>query len=394
MKTASLDTVVAGHFCVDVIPALPDSQSLAELFSPGKLVNIGKAVISTGGPVSNTGLALIKLGMKTGLMAKIGDDFFGNGARQLLKVWGAQSTLTVSPGESTSYTIVLAPPGIDRIFLHHPGANDSFGSDNIDYKAVASARHFHLGYPPLMKRLYCDNGIELVDIFKKVAALGTTTSLDMSLPDPRSESGRIDWRPILSALLPYVDIALFSAEESMFMLNRARFDELREQAGTHDPLSAYTTRDFEWIGAALLASGAKISVVKCGYRGMLLFTGDKISRPAAAPLGQADRWARRALWNPAFVVEKIASATGSGDSSIAGFLAAFLRGRPPEECLIIGCCAGGQNVQAYDAISGIHSWDETLAMIPGWQKRSENPGAGWRFDAGPRLWRRIDDAGN
>ena len=30
--------------------------------------------------------------------------------------------------------------------------------------------------------------------------------------------------------------------------------------------------------------------------------------------------------------------------------------------------AGGQNVQVFDALSGIKTWDETLAMMPSWEK--------------------------
>ena len=49
----------------------------------------------------------------------------------------ADAALTVVPGEGTSYSIVLAPPGIDRVFLHHPGANDTFCADDVNYALVS-----------------------------------------------------------------------------------------------------------------------------------------------------------------------------------------------------------------------------------------------------------------
>ena len=65
--------VVAGHICLDIIPLLESEVA----FSPGQLVEIGPAILSTGGPVSNTGLALHRLGIDARLMGKIADDQIG-----------------------------------------------------------------------------------------------------------------------------------------------------------------------------------------------------------------------------------------------------------------------------------------------------------------------------
>jgi hypothetical protein len=59
----TIDAVVAGHICLDVIPDLATSQDgFEQRFRPGHLVEVGPAAIATGGAVSNTGLALHKLG--------------------------------------------------------------------------------------------------------------------------------------------------------------------------------------------------------------------------------------------------------------------------------------------------------------------------------------------
>ena len=49
------DVVVAGHICLDIIPTIPHERIE---FEPGRLLQVGPAVLSTGGAVSNTGLAL------------------------------------------------------------------------------------------------------------------------------------------------------------------------------------------------------------------------------------------------------------------------------------------------------------------------------------------------
>ena len=53
--------VVAGHICLDIIPTFAQrAGGVAELFNPGALIEVGPVVLSTGGAVSNTGLALHK----------------------------------------------------------------------------------------------------------------------------------------------------------------------------------------------------------------------------------------------------------------------------------------------------------------------------------------------
>jgi len=397
MNERSFDVVVAGHVCLDLIPRFENSgpATMGEIIVPGKLVNIRSAAISTGGAVSNTGLALIKLGVKTMLMGKIGDDFFAEGVRARFREWGPDTdqAMTVVPGEDTSYSIVLAPPGIDRAFLHCPGANNTFSSRDINYDLVAKARLFHLGYPPLMRELFTGGGAELLTIYRRVKDLGVTTSIDMTLPDQNSESGRVEWATLLEKLLPYVDIAPLSAEEAMFMLNRPRFDELKRCSGQGAPICAYAAEEFEWIARKLLELGAAIAPVKCGHRGMLLCTAaaDRIKRIGAVAPQNTAEWADRALWEEPFLVDEVASTVGAGDSAIAGFLAAMLRGCGPEHALKTACCVGGQNVKVFDAVSGIHDWDQTQAMIADWPKRRQAAGDSWLYDEAHRVWKHASD---
>jgi sugar/nucleoside kinase (ribokinase family) len=72
--------------------------------------------------------------------------------------------------------------------------------------------------------------------------------------------------------------------------------------------------------------------------------------------------------------------TGAGDATIAGFLAAVLRNASPERALTIAAAVGACNVEAADALSGVRTWEETLARIDaGWQ-RAPFSIEGWRVD--------------
>ena len=69
----TVDAVIAGHVSLDVFPQLFGPVDLA----PGRLNAIGPATFSTGGAVSNTGLAMRRLGVDVRLVGKVGDDLFG-----------------------------------------------------------------------------------------------------------------------------------------------------------------------------------------------------------------------------------------------------------------------------------------------------------------------------
>ena len=84
MSEKAYDAVVAGHVCLDIIPELSHPGGTVEqVFVPGKLLNIESTAFCTGGAVSNVGIPLIKLGIHTGLMGKIGNDAFGSGIRSI-----------------------------------------------------------------------------------------------------------------------------------------------------------------------------------------------------------------------------------------------------------------------------------------------------------------------
>lgn len=304
--------IAAGHICLDITPVFPEMKvnSLDQILSPGKLLQMGKADVHTGGAVANTGLAMKKLGADVRLAGKIGKDAFGELILNILKKYDAQEGMTVSEGESTSYSVILAVPGIDRIFLHNPGANDSFCSDDIQDELLKDAVLFHFGYPPLMKSMYQNDGMELVKLLQKAKHAGAAVSLDMAAVDPGSEPGSADWKTILTRALPFVDFFMPSAEELCYMLDRERFYQWQERA-----------------------------------RG------------------------GREIFERSYIPERILSGTGAGDTSIAAFLTAVLKGFGPEECLHLAAAAGASCVAEYDALSGIGTLGELQEKINrGWEK--------------------------
>ncbi|HSR30854.1 MAG TPA: carbohydrate kinase family protein [Anaerolineae bacterium] len=388
-----IDSVVAGHLCLDVIPDLSGTKQdqIEAILKPGRLVLVGSVNYCTGGPVSNTGLALTKLGIHTQLMGKVGDDLFGHAIQDYVRAYGSDlvDAMIVDPTVHTSYTIVLNPPGVDRIFLHHPGANDTFGADDIRYDLIEGARLFHFGYPPLMRRMYENGGSDLTEIFRRAKATGVTTSLDMALPDPSSPAGRANWRDILSSVLPYVDLFLPSIEEILFMLHPATYKALCEEAGGPSFLPFVQPKLLSDLSHELIEFGAKIVALKLGDRGLYLRTAglNVLEEMGRARPHDAAAWAQREMWAPCFQVTMIGT-TGSGDATIAGLLAGLLRSLSPEDAVTAAVAVGACNVEAADALGGIRTWDETWDRVrAGWPRRQlvlDTPE--WVLDDTHKLW--------
>lgn len=395
----SVEILLAGHACLDLAPRFDGSGGrveIPEVFVPGRLTNVGGMSVSLGGAVPNTGLTLVQLGIAAGLAAKVGDDPFGEILRGLLGQYGADGSVVVSKDTSTSYSVVLLLPGSDRIFLHHTGANDTFSAADVDYAAAGEARLFHFGYPPLMRRMFEDDGTELLEIFRRVHAAGTATSLDMAMPDPAAPSGKADWRRILTAVLPHVDVFVPSFEETAFMLDRPAFDRLRREAAGRDLIECMDIGSLHGMGDVLLAMGAGIVVIKCGVRGYYVRTGsgERVSRIPKLHLDPGE-WADREFIAEAVDGGQVVSTSGAGDSSIGGFLAALLRGLSPENAANLACSVAAYSVSTVDAYSGIPRFDEVLTFSRSGPKRLRfmAEGRGWRFDSRRQVWLDRRDAG-
>ena len=80
MPERDLDMVIAGHLCLDLIPKFTVEEkqdNVSGLLVPGKMIDMGKCVVVGGGPVTNAGVSISRLGMKVELIGKAGDDEFG-----------------------------------------------------------------------------------------------------------------------------------------------------------------------------------------------------------------------------------------------------------------------------------------------------------------------------
>lgn len=365
--------IVAGHICIDITPVFPDKKvsDLNKILSPGKLIRMDGVDIHTGGCVANTGLAMKKLGADVSLMGKVGDDELGALILNILNDYEAKDGMIVAKDAQTSYSVVLAIPGIDRIFLHAPGANDTFCYEDMDYEQVKEADLFHFGYPPIMQKMYEDEGEELVRILKKVKESGVAVSLDMSAIDATSKAAFANWEIILEKALPYVDFFVPSVEELCFMLDRKCYEEWEQRAAGGDMAVVLTPEDVKPLADRILSMGAKVVLIKCGAPGMYYKTAsaDKMKDVCERLSLHIDDWAEKEGFEKSYQPEMVLSGTGAGDTSIAAFLCSILEESSLAEALQMATATGACCVAAYDALSGLKPLDELKEKIAnGWEK--------------------------
>ncbi len=386
-----IEIVAAGHTCIDLIPAFTIGgkvDRMTDVLVPGKMINMGKCVVVAGGPVTNAGVSIRRLGVKTELIGKIGNDDFG---KEILRWYeeheGHFKGIHMVDGESTSYTIAICIPGIDRFYLHHCGANDTFGYDDMDFDLVQRSKLMLFGYPPWMRRLYEDTGSELTKILKKTKGLGTTTALDLSIPDVSGYGDKIDWLAILKNWVPLSDIMVPSAEELFYFLYKDRFLNKKANLGPKEGvLDHMTVNEVSTLGKDLINMGTAIAMVKCGHRGLYVRTGgqDRLKKLGAAGCSNLENWANRELWHPVYKEEKFVGALGSGDSAIAGFLSAFVWNHTVESCLRYANAAGSMNVTVPDGLTWNRGFDDLTERIEsGWKTKDLGINEdGWKHERG------------
>ena len=347
-------TVVAGSLVLDILPVFPHAVTSDMLLAEGKVTECQGMRIYMGGEVGNTGLALHRLGEPVFLISKTGDDGAGFLIREMMKKEGVPSLIMETEGISSTASIALAVPGRDKSTIHSRGASQTFVADDIQGDLLKEADWFHLGYPTSMKTLYDRNGEEFIRMLKKVKQYGLGISVDMSLPDINTDAGKTNWLPILEKALPYIDIFMPSIEEAVFLFMHRTYQEMAAQYRGRDMTEVLGEEFILTIADRALEMGTKAVLLKCGKRGMVLKTGEH------CPWGEA--WNGRELWCTPYKPEKIRSATGAGDTAIAGFLNSFKRGCTPEKALDMAAFTALRCLESYDTVSRIGTYQEMEAI--------------------------------
>lgn len=297
--------VVADHLCTPI----------ARLPAAGELVAADDLVLNIGGCASNAAVVLAKLGVRTTICGKVGDDVFGRFVADSLVSYGVDvSALAVDPARATSQTLIVNVKGEDRRFIHSFGANRGLTAADLDPVLSPPPKVLYVGGYLILPGL---DAAELAARFARARRSGTVTVLDVATPGPA------DYLRHLRPLLPETDVFLPNTDEAALIL------------GETDPV-----RQAE----AFRALGARRVVITCGDRGAVVFSDTTRARLGTYPVAFVD-------------------GSGGGDAFDAGYIAGLLDGLSEPDCLKLASAVGASCVRAVGTTAGIFTRPEADAFL-------------------------------
>lgn len=375
--------ISAGTLVMDMIPEFYPEEGAGERKAAGGTVYLKNIRTALGGSVGNTGVALKYLGSDVTLFSRVGSDEFGVIVAKALKDTGCSYVVSESPDMHTSMSIVISYPYQDRMILHNRGASQRYSDADIPKELLEQNDMFHFGYPTGMMCMFEDSGETLSGIFRKVKRYGLTTSLDTSFPGVNTPAGKANWREILKKTLPYVDIFLPSFEEIYLMLHR---EEYLEKMKTFPEMKMEKIFDINLVqrmASELIEMGTGTVVIKCGEKGSYLKCGsrERIEQFGKAAPEDIFAWREKEIFTSPCKVDNIVSTNGAGDTFVAGFLNALLRGMLPEETINFASASAAYRISHENGLRDVKGWDdiEQKIMLKLEKMQKENF-EGWIYD--------------
>lgn len=310
----SAEVVVCGLATVDIV-ARP--VKLDQAVGPGNLVPIDQLEATTGGIVSNSGIALGRLGIRTAAIACVGNDPWADLIRRRYQSESIDARAVIGRDTApTSATVVLVDPTGQRSFLFCRGAAPQLSLELVvQHRQVFGQANWMLfGY----FSLFPEFDQQLPALVQHVRQSGCKTALDSAGAGGAGE--------LLRPILPHLDLYVPS------------YDEAVQQTGQTEP-RAILRRFRDW-------GASQIVGLKLGAQGAIL-------SPAADAVIEVP---------PVRPPRPVIDTTGAGDAFYAGLIAGLVRGKSLAESGKIAAATGAACVTGLGASAGLMSWPETCAL--------------------------------
>ncbi|MFE9673453.1 ribokinase [Streptomyces sp. NPDC006259] len=209
--------------------------------------------VHPGGKGANQAVAAARLGARTALLARIGDDAYGRLLLDSQRAAGVDTVGVLVGGAPTGIALITVDPSGDNSIVVSPGANGRLTPGDV----AAAAGLFHAS--------------RVVSAQLEIP-LETVTEVVRSLaPDSRFVLNPSPPRPLPAEVLAACDPLIVNEHEAKVILGEA--------GGGDEPE--------EWA-RLLLAKGPKSVVVTLGPRGALVASADGVERVAAVKVDAVD----------------------------------------------------------------------------------------------------------
>mgnify|MGYP001772625236 CR=1 FL=1 len=300
-----IDVIAVGHALVDI------RIQVNEFPAPDQESPIIRTKWGSGGSAVNVAIAVKRLGMSSGIIAKIGFDSFGRIiVDEILREGVDIRGLRISLGD-TGFSIVAIDPEGNIVMYGYKGSAEDLRPEEIDEDLIRESRHIHIA------SLRIDTSIRALELAKKY---GLTSSWD---------PGRVLSKRSISELkkiLEMSDIILLNNKEAYNLTGESDYRK-----------AADTLRDL----------GPQIVVIKLGKEGSYIRTRDSYE------------------YVPAFQLTNPVDTTGAGDAYAAGFITSLLRGYTIKKAAIYASATAALKIMRLGSHE-VPSHDEVISFI--WDK--------------------------
>lgn len=312
MSTQSKPEVV----CLGIMVADVMAKTVEKVPEPGKLDIFDQMELHPGGCAINTSIGLSKLGIKAGVIGKVGKDIFGDFLIKILKKYDVDTSgITYSKQRRTSFSFAMINREGERSFLHYTGANEDLHLEDINFELIKDSRVLHIAGFNLMPGF---DGEPVANVLKQAKEYGITTSLDTAW-NPRVKN----WKEMIKPSLSYLDIILPSIEEARIFSEKEKIKD---------------------VAQFFLDRGVKIVGLKMGKEGCYIKTE------------------KGEFSIPSYPV-KVIDTSGAGDAFAAGFLAGLIKGWDLQKTGYFANAVGALCVQAVGCTAGVKNMEETLIFM-------------------------------
>ncbi len=324
-ERTTLDLITIGRSSID----LYGSQT------GGRLEDMGNFAKYVGGSPTNTAIGASRLGLKTGLITRVGGDHMGRFIREELARDGVDVRgVKTDPDRLTALVIlgIRDPDTFPLIFYRENCADMALDESDIDEAYIKSAAAVLV------------NGTHLS---KPNVFAASSKAIDIAKANGRKVVFDVDYRPVLwgleardmgenrfvaseqvtkqlQSILPKCDLIVGTAEEIHIL------------GGSTDTIKAL---------CAIRSKSAALIILKLGPQGCAAFAG---AIPKTVEQGEIVS---------GFPVE-IFNVLGAGDAFMAGFLRGWLRGESVAQCCTLGNASGAMVVSRHGCAPAMPTWEE------------------------------------
>jgi sugar/nucleoside kinase (ribokinase family) len=299
--------LVIGELNVDIV-----ASGLRSMPEMGTEILVGDCELTLGSASAIFAAGIAKLGYNVTFVSQVGRDYFGDFCIRTLKQAGVSTRhVRRRADEKTGVTIALSDRR-DRALVTYAGAVATLKPDSIDETLMTRHDHLHL------TSYYLQTGLRpsFRHLLRQAKVLGLTTSFDPN-SDPSDK-----WDSRIDAVLTYADVLFVNEREAMKLTRSSTLN----------------------VALKTLAAKVNCAVVKRGARGATAMQSD-------------------ALFNDSGFKIRAVDTTGAGDSFDAGFLSAYLRKAPLDECLRIGNACGALSAMSVGGTAGQPTQQELQKFI-------------------------------